>query len=1396
MLLFFSLAFAAFAILIEPPRAHAASAITIDSPTDGASVGSGKLRISGSYSGLYDIKLYINGTRQVDAITNDPDADDSGTWHYDLDTSPYNGPIQLRVRGLDTTTRYGIWSPTVRLTVDNKAAAAPIVQIVSPMQGVSLHGEVPIRVSVQSDAVIDQVEVRINGGAWQATAKVGDDYGLVWNTAGIGDKTSSIEARAYNEYGIKGTSLTTYAKVGAGTNETLVVPAQNRAMWLWEAATYNILLNPGSREVLDAMAKDTATFGSDPVKVLYFAVGPFDGMDVMEDHPEILRDFIAWAHERGYQVQACIAGGTSPPYMGAYREFHDTAIRHFEQVLNFNISSAPEERFDGVNVDVEPYISPDFKDTYPSLQVQYLELIEKMIERRNATGLNLPFGPAIPKWYDSSEQARDITFNGQTKWLSEHIQDMTDYIAIMDYRDTADGTAGIIAGAQGEIDYANLIGKPNSVVIGVETLDIANSGDPETITFREEGRNVMEAELDKVYAAFGDKSSFGGIAMHHYDSIRALPSHWGPDGILWLPMEDNVPPTAPSRYPAAKAVDHQSVTLTFGRAYDNTEVNHYVIYRSTQPDFTAHSGNAVGTARSLNFKDNGLLPSTTYYYKVAAVDVRGNVGPASEQAKITTGASTLKPMIITSMKVERSGANATVTLQVADMLTRQPISANVEGRFTFAGGKYVYGKAVGGQVSLTSEVIPAGYQIGFEPRRILAEGYYWAQAYDIPHMANVNPRVRLSDLGISQGSLTTPFAPDKAHYVTVVAEDITSIKVTPTAESPTTSVKVNGVPVQSGAASQAIPLAPGENMIVIQTIAEDATTDSYTVKVIRTVPVDNVFLPTDDAYVFEKVADRNKNDGFSPYLNVQDITAANGGGDFITYFKFDLGLYTIPVNSVTLNVYSAYPVDKNVKIDVIGYPSTEWKESTLTFNNRPLANPVPIGSFVVRDSGWYSIDVTSFVQTRMGLDQDRKMTLRFIINDIPNSSGTLVQFHSKESSTNQPFLLVNESSDASLAKLTTSDGVLTPDFNPERFSYTATVSDSVYGITLTPTVAESHARVKVNGQPVGSGTTSQEIPLVLGVNPPITVEVTAQDGTTAVYTVTFVKEKSSNADLNSLALIGGKLDQPFAPDLTVYTAEVASSIDAIRVEAMPADPDARVWVNGTPISSEGLSAELPLTEGDNEITVRVEAPSGNSKTYSITVTRKPPVYSTDLKELQITGITFTPDFQPNIVSYTSSVVHSISDAEVRAVTVDPRTELYINGKRALGGEVVPIALQVGLNRLEIKVQAPDLLEQVYVVNVTRQEDESSETIDSLIQLLSRYAAENEVRGPLVYQLREAADQAKHHYDIGNSKQGIRHLENLLKYLNNNSMQGNVSSAAKAAIQAYVSALIESWSKLT
>ena len=87
------------------------------------------------------------------------------------------------------------------------------------------------------------------------------------------------------------------------------------------------------------------------------------------------------------------------------------------------------------------------------------------------------------------------------------------------------------------------------------------------------------------------------------------------------------------------------------------------------------------------------------------------------------------------------------------------------------------------------------------------------------------------------------------------------------------------------------------------------------------------------------------------------------------------------------------------------------------------------------------------------------------------------------------------STDANLSALTISSGTLTPTFNSNTLSYTATVANGVSSVTVTPTRNQPDATITVNGNAVTSGSASSTINLNSGSNT-ITIVVTAQDGTT------------------------------------------------------------------------------------------------------------------------------------------------------------------------------------------------------------------------------------------------------------------------------------------------------------
>jgi hypothetical protein len=202
--------------------------------------------------------------------------------------------------------------------------------------------------------------------------------------------------------------------------------------------------------------------------------------------------------------------------------------------------------------------------------------------------------------------------------------------------------------------------------------------------------------------------------------------------------------------------------------------------------------------------------------------------------------------------------------------------------------------------------------------------------------------------------------------------------------------------------------------------------------------------------------------------------------------------------------------------------------------------------------------------------------------------------------------------DARLRDLALSDGVLAPAFISTTLDYTATVAFSVTTVTVTPTANEPHAaiQVRVNGgswSPVASGSPSGPLDLNLGGNL-VEVLVTAQDGSTAAYTVTVQRVGSSDAGLVNLALSKGTLVPAFATGTLDYTVRQFCGVSSMTVTPTASEPHAAIQVrsNGggwSPVNSGQASSPLPLRVGQNLVEVQVTAQDGTPQVYTLSVTR-------------------------------------------------------------------------------------------------------------------------------------------------------------------------------------------------
>lgn len=289
--------------------------------------------------------------------------------------------------------------------------------------------------------------------------------------------------------------------VSAGA--AFAAPAQ-RAVWTWEKDSYAVVEDTAAAE--DAIA----FLRSKKIQTMYLYADAYQGRNLVAESPLLYRRFISRLHRRGLGAYALL--GSAYLHTEAYMlpEKRQEALAMFQRILDYNAAAKPEERFDGINLDIEPHILDQWDTQRDQLLLQYLDLGQALMELKRKSGQILAVGPAIPFWLDGIV----LEWNGEKKPVSEHVIDTYDYVALMDYRDHAAGRDGMISHAESEMKYAGKVQR--KVVIGVELTP----NEIRKVSFNHLGEKDLKRELALVEKAFGREPAFSGFALHHFRGYK------------------------------------------------------------------------------------------------------------------------------------------------------------------------------------------------------------------------------------------------------------------------------------------------------------------------------------------------------------------------------------------------------------------------------------------------------------------------------------------------------------------------------------------------------------------------------------------------------------------------------------------------------------------------------------------------------------------------------------------------------------------------------------------------------------------------------------------------------------------------------------------------------------
>jgi hypothetical protein len=183
----------------------------------------------------------------------------------------------------------------------------------------------------------------------------------------------------------------------------------------------------------------------------------------------------------------------------------------FDWLANYQMVAASDEKFKGINLDVEPYLNVQYSKNPNQVIKYYQDCLTSALSRSKTLGLYLSVD--IPFWFDGVKYNTKYGKGILAEWVIRNVKN----VVVMAYRDNASGLNGIISLTETEVNLAIKYG--GKITIAAETRPSAEGA---FITFYEEGSDYMNTQLTSAAAYYKDNTGFSGFAVHDLDGWMAL----------------------------------------------------------------------------------------------------------------------------------------------------------------------------------------------------------------------------------------------------------------------------------------------------------------------------------------------------------------------------------------------------------------------------------------------------------------------------------------------------------------------------------------------------------------------------------------------------------------------------------------------------------------------------------------------------------------------------------------------------------------------------------------------------------------------------------------------------------------------------------------------------------
>jgi hypothetical protein len=652
-------------------------------------------------------------------------------------------------------------------------------------------------------------------------------------------------------------------------------------------------------------------------------------------------------------------------------------------------------------------------------------------------------------------------------------------------------------------------------------------------------------------------------------------------------------------------------TITIQVTAESGAVANYVVFVDVakSADNSLSSISVNGSPVSANGTVN-LSPGTTSVNVVAiatspeaTVVVSGRTG-LSAGANIVTitvtaanGTAANYTFTANVLALSTETALAVLTINGQDALTAQTIYVDTEVDEAFVIAQTLNSNATYAVTSSTALPTPGTYTITVV---VTAENTNFTRAYNVTvvRAAAISDNANLGSIKI--GNVDVAVGSNFA-----VPAGTTQVDVVALAQDPSATVSVTGEN----------NLKTGTNEVTVLVTAASSRTVAYKFNVV--VALSNNTDLTAITVNGSSLSLSNLNFQVSPTTTSVVVSATPADVDAI-FAVTGQGSLVVGENNVVITVTAADGVttrDYTIKV-VRESLSANVALASITLDGEPVV----AGSTVDKPNGTSAVSVTA-----TAADPDALVSITGTSSLITGTNivSILVTAPSGASRTYTVSVRVLAlSSDTSLALFT---------INGEPFTENMTVDlDGTRNfVQVVAQATDSNAIVEV------SGSTN----LVIGANP-VTVKVTAEDGTFRTYSLTvFLPDRTSTA-LSTFTIDGNNV-------VDEQVIQIAAGVTEVEVVAVPAAPNATVEIEGG----------TDLEPGENTVTVTVTALDGETVgTYTVTlIVRTPP--DTSLESLTIGG--------EDALGGSVTLPAGTRAARVVAVTTDPFASFVVEGNAEL-----------------------------------------------------------------------------------------------------------------------------------